>query len=153
MRIVRSLVMAATLSSLAGAAFAQDAGMAAIGARQALMKMQAYYLGQLGMMAQGKVPYDAKAAAIAANGLEAISSVDFGSLFPKGTDNAAEPKSKALPAAWASMDDFVAKYGDLHKASLTLQAQAGNGLDALKANFGPVAGTCGACHKEYRAAN
>ncbi len=153
MRIVRSLVIAATLTSLAGAAFAQDAGKAAIGARQALMKMQAYYLGQLGMMAQGKVPYDAKAATIAANGLEAISSVDFATLFPQGSDNAADPQTKALPAIWTSMDDFVSKYADLHKASLTLQAQAGNGLDALKANFGPVAGTCGACHKEYRAAN
>lgn len=153
MKVIRSLLVVATLTSVAGAALAQDMGKPEVGAREALMKMQAYYLMQMGMMAQGKAPYDAKAAAIAANGLEAVSSVDIASLFPKGTDNAADPKTKALPAIWTNMDDFVAKYADLHKASLTLQAQAGNGLDALKANFGAVAGACGACHKEYRAAN
>lgn len=151
MKSIRPLVLSALVAGIAATAIADPAGDAAIGARQSLMRVQMFYLSTLGLMAQGKIPYDAKAATIAANNLEAVTEVDVASLWPQGTDNASNPKTHALPAIWTGMDDFLGKYADLHKATLTMQTAAGGGLDGLKAAMGPLGGACGACHKEYRA--
>ncbi|MBI1217882.1 MAG: cytochrome c [Rhodobacteraceae bacterium] len=151
MKVLRSLALSALVAGLASAALSDPAGDAAVGARQSLMRLQTFFAGQLGQMAQGKVPYDAKMATIAANDLEAVTSMDITPMFPAGTDNGAYPKSHALPAIWTGMDDFMSKYADMHKATLAMQAAAGGGLDGLKAAAGPVFAACGACHKEYRA--
>ncbi len=151
MKPLRSLATASLVVLLAGASFAQSPMEAAIGARQDLMKLQAYTMGQLFMMAQGKVPYDAKAAKTAADNLAAITAYDVTPLFPKGSDNASGAKTYALPAIWENEPDFLAKYADMHKAALAAAEVAGNGQDALKGAMGALGGSCGACHKAYRA--
>ena len=151
MKFIRPLLCGALLGGLASATLADPAGDAAITARQSLMRLQVFFVGQLGQMAQGKVPYDAKAATIAANDLESVTAIDVSMLFPASTDNSANPKTHALPAIWTGMDDFLAKYEDMHKATLAMQAAAGGGLDGLKAAMAQIGGACGACHKEYRA--
>lgn len=151
MNRLRSLAIAGIVTALAGAGFAQSTSEAAIGARQSLMKLQAFSAGQLFQMAQGKIPYDAAQAKIAADNLASVTAYDVAPLFPKGSDNASDPKTYALPAIWQNQEDFLAKYADLHKAALAAQAVAGNGADALKGAMGGIGGACGACHKAYRA--
>lgn len=149
MNSFRPFVLSALIAGCAAAAFADPAGDAAIGARQSLMRLQAYCMGQLFQMAQGKIPYDAKAATIAADNLVLVTGFDVAPLFPAGTDNASYDKTHALPAIWQGTDNFLAKYADMHKAALNVQAVAG--ADGLKAALGGLGGTCGACHKDYRA--
>jgi cytochrome c556 len=151
LKSIRPLVLSALLSGFAAAALADPAGDAAVGARQSLMRLQAYCLGQLFQMAQGKIPYDAKAATIAADNLVSVTAFDVAPLFPAGTDNASNDKTHALPAIWQGTDDFLSKYADMHKAALSVQTAAAGGADGLKAALGGLGGTCGACHKEYRA--
>ena len=52
---------------------------------------------------------------------------------------------------WENLPDVVMKWEAFGAAATGLAAEAGNGLDALRAAIGPVGGTCGACHDAYRA--
>ncbi len=68
--------------------------------------------------------------------------------FVPGSDKG---DTKAKPEIWANMADFTAKMKAAETAAMQLAtvAQAGN-LDGVKAGFGALGGTCGACHKAYR---
>ncbi|WP_298724543.1 cytochrome c [uncultured Ferrovibrio sp.] len=71
------------------------------------------------------------------------------SLFPAGSDKGAETWAK--PEIWANKADFD-KQAAASKAAaekLLASAKAGN-MDALKADFGALGATCGACHRPYR---
>jgi cytochrome c556 len=113
--------------------------------RSALMKSMGGKAGPLFGMMQEKMPYDAAVATAAAQELAAIAKTDFAPLFPEG-----DTEGRALPIIWEQWDDFNAKHDALIAATETLAAEAGNGLDALKAAIGPVGAACGACHEVYR---
>lgn len=68
--------------------------------------------------------------------------------FVPGSDKG---ETKAKPEIWANMADFTSKMKAAETAAMTLAsaAQAGN-MDGIKAGFGALGGTCGACHKPYR---
>jgi cytochrome c556 len=71
------------------------------------------------------------------------------SLFPKGSDT---PDDGAKPEIWTHWDDFTAKAKALEDAATALGSAAGGGdIATVGAQFEKVGGTCGACHKEYRA--
>ena len=148
------LVTSAVLLSLGGVALADSHtpfGMQ-IEARKGIMIYRALQLGTLGAMAKGEVPYDAAAAQKAADNLMAVSNLDISMLWPEGSDNAAHPDTKALPALWT--DPAVGEAGKAYYAAATaLQAAAGKDLDSLKAAMGPVGEGCGGCHKVARAAD
>ena len=148
-----SLLLAGASIAFAGFATAEaqidPAVAAAMKARQAHMSLFAFNLGTLGGMAQDKIPYDAAAAMTAASNLAALAAVDQAGYWVEGSDTTVEG-SRALPAIWDDMDGFVADQADLLAAAQGLDAAAGDGLDALKAAFGPVGGACGACHRAYR---
>ena len=101
-------------------------------------------------MAQEKTPYDAQAASIAAANLAAIAGVSQAGYWIEGTDTSVEG-SRAKPEIWTDLAGFQQDGADLLAASIALSEVAGNGLDALKAGFGPVGQACGACHENYRA--
>jgi len=90
----------------------------------------------------------APAQAIAAQAGKQVAHFVPGSDKPPGKG---EGLTMAKPEIWANMADFTAKMkaaGDAATA-LASAAQAGN-LDGVKAGFGALGGTCGACHKPYR---
>jgi cytochrome c556 len=151
MKSLKPLGLAGLIAVLASAGFAQSPVEQTVGARRALMRLQAYSLGQLFMMAQGKMPYDAKAADVAAKNLTTVTSYDIAPLFPKGSDDKQVKNTHALPEIWQNEDDFFAKYADMHKAAVAVAEVAGNGLDGLKGAIGGLGHACGACHKTYRA--
>ena len=120
-------------------------------ARQGQMKMMGLNLGVLVGMARGDADYDADRAQIAADNLVALSSIDQAFHWPQDTDNMTLVGSRALPEIWENLPDFNEKYAALGAAAEGLAAVAGDGLDPMRAAFGPVGAACGACHDSYRA--
>lgn len=147
----RSALTAMTIMALTTtASFAQDVP-AAVEARQGQFKLMALNVGVLGNMARGNTVYDANQATAAAANLVAVSMLDQSFHWPEGTDEMSIEGTRALPAIWENTADFGMKWQAFGAAATGLAAEAGNGLDAMRAALGPVGGTCGACHDAYRA--
>lgn len=153
MRVLHLLTAGAVAVATLGvtAAAANPQLEAAVRARKAQMQLYGFNVGILGGMAQGNIPYDAATAQAAADNLVALASLSKTLQWPEGSDNAAMPDSRALPALWANLDDFAAKYDALATAAAAMQGAAGQGLDALKGAMGGIGAACAACHEAYRA--
>jgi cytochrome c556 len=122
----------------------------AMDARQSHMGLYGFNLGPLGAMVQDKMPYDAEVAAAAAANLAALASIDENRYWVEGTDSSVEG-SRAKAEIWTDAAGFEAEIAGLSTATTALAAVAGDGLDAMKAAFGPVGKSCGSCHEAYRA--
>ena len=122
----------------------------AMDARQAQMGLYGFNLGPLGAMVQDKMPYDAAVAAAAAANLAALATLDQSRYWVEGTDSSVEG-SRAKAEIWTDQEGVMAQVVGLRTASAALAAVAGDGLDAMKAAFGPVGQSCGSCHEAYRA--
>jgi len=124
----------------------------AVKARQAIMQLYAYSLGQLGAMAKGEVEYNAEAATRAANNLKLANSIDGSTMWPKGTDNfEMEDKTRALPEIWTTYP-AIGEKGKAAKMAIAAMAEAaGKDLASLQGAMGGVGGACGGCHKMFRA--
>jgi len=71
------------------------------------------------------------------------------SLFPKGSTKG---KTKATDAIWDKSDEFAAEAKKLSKAAGELAAAAKSGDEAaVTAKVKALSGTCGGCHKPFRA--
>lgn len=143
-------VMATSVSLVAGAAWADGHIKGAVKARQSLMQLYAYNLGQLGAMAKTTVPYDTEAASKAARNLMTLIALDQSTFWPQGSDTPSFEGTAALPAIWEKYPDVVTKATALNDAVVGLNATAGTDLASLQAAMGPVGESCGACHKAYR---
>ncbi|MDA1100780.1 MAG: cytochrome c [Proteobacteria bacterium] len=135
------------------AAGAQAADMdRPVAARQAVMKLNGFYMGQLGGMAKGEMAYDAKVAEGAANGLLALAKLDTSSMWIKGSGNdVLGTKTRAKPEIWSTYPDVANKSKALKAALEDLVKVAGTGLEGLKGGIGAVGKACGGCHKPFRA--
>lgn len=68
--------------------------------------------------------------------------------FPQGSDKG---DTKAKAEIWTNWAGFQKAAKDNEEAALKLVAAAKSGdAAAVKAGFGAVGGTCGACHKQFR---
>lgn len=69
--------------------------------------------------------------------------------FPAGSDKGT---TKAKPEIWAQWATFEATMKDLEaKATATATAAKAGNMDGVKAGFAAMGGTCGTCHKQFRA--
>ena len=147
-------VTAAVVLGIASAAFAAghltEEQQRAVNARQAHMALYGFNIAPLGGMAQDKIPYDAAVASAAAANLAALASVDQSGYWVEGTDASVEG-NRAKAEIWTDGAGFLAEQQKLATATAALAAVAGDGLDQMKAAFGPVGGSCGSCHETYRA--
>jgi cytochrome c556 len=155
MKISKKLaVIATSVSLVAGAAWADghvNKGIeAAVKARQAMMQLYSYNLGQLGAMAKTTVPYDAEAASKSAGNLLTLMSIDQSTMWPQGSDTPTIEGTAALPAIWEKYPDIATKGMALNEAVIALNAAAGTDLASLQGAMKPVGEACGACHKAYR---
>jgi len=120
-----------------------------IEARQSIMNIYGFSMGTLGAMAKGKMDYDAKLASAAAGNLHLASQMDGSMMWAPGTDNSVselKDLTSAKPEGWSQYEK-VSKIGDdFDAAAAKLAAEAGNGLDALRASIGGVGKTCKGCH-------
>jgi cytochrome c556 len=149
---MKSLV--AALAVLASVAAAPNAGAQfarpedAILYRQAAFQVVRKHFGSLGAMANGKAPFDARAASADAGVLAAVFRLPY-TAFGPGTGQGAN--TKANPQIWQKMDEFQ-KDTEAHDAAMTrliAAAQSGD-LAQLKAAFGPAARTCKTCHDSFK---
>lgn len=140
--------------SVVGAVRAADTDInAAIEDRRANLKGISKQIRVLSGMAKGEVDYDAAKATAAATTInENAANLTAPALWPAGSDRLATEHdgNRAKAAIWDDIDAFLAGFTELETASATLAAEAGNGLDALKASIGPAGKTCKACHQDYR---
>ncbi|CAG1019414.1 Cytochrome c' [Burkholderiaceae bacterium] len=119
----------------------------AIKYRKGAFNVMAAHFGRVGAMANGKVPFDAKAAAENAEIATLMSKLPY-TAFGEGTDKG---ETRAKPEIWKESDKFRAAATKMQEemAKLNAAAKTGN-LDQIKAAFGPVGQACKACHDEYR---
>lgn len=140
----RILILAGLLVLGSQAAQAQSA---VIAERKALMKEIGAAIGPMGKMAKGEEAFDlAKVQA----GLKvfADNAAKSTKLYPPDSKEGGD--TKALPAIWTENDKFQAIFtkfeADSRAALTSIKDEA-----SFKAEFGKVAGNCGACHNSYRA--
>lgn len=146
MKFVASLTLAAAGAVMAFPAAAQfQKPEDAVKYRQSALFVMAQHFGRLGAMANGRAPYDAKAAAENADVVAEMSKLPWAG-FMAGAES---PKAKA--EIWKDGAKFK-EYSDklqAETAKLAVAAKAGN-VDALKTAFGATAGACKTCHDAFR---
>jgi len=120
----------------------------AIKYRKGAFTVMAAHFGRVAGMAQGKIPFDAKAAAHNAEIATFMSTLPYAGFGP-GTDKGAETRAK--PEIWTEMDKFNAAAKKMQDEMAKLNAAAKSGsLDAIKVAAGDVGKACKACHDDYR---
>ncbi len=151
------IAMAAGMALLAGAnaAMSGESEEKAVKARQALMQVYAFNLGQLGAMVKGEMDYNADLAKASADNLVKATSMNGMAMWPKGSslaDDGMAEKTWAKPEMWADGSDVGEKAKAMREAAVQMADVAGNGLDAVKAAMGGVGGGCKGCHEKFRQA-
>jgi cytochrome c556 len=120
----------------------------AIKYRQSVFTVMASHFGRVAGMAQGRIPFDAKAAAdnaALASSLAPLAFTAFGAGTDKGMPN------RASPDIWSKAAAFKGKGDEMVAAMAKLDAAAKTGsLDNIKAAVGGVGGTCKGCHDDFR---
>ena len=150
-RLFPSMLMAA--AALAGFATALPAAAQfakpedAIKYRKANMTLMSTHFGRVAAMANGRIPFDAKAAADNAELAAAVTKWQFTG-FVEGSDKG---DTKADPMIWAEKEKFTAAGATLQEAvsKLNVAAKGGN-LDAIKAAVGETGKACKGCHDTDR---
>lgn len=148
MKFVASLAIAAAACAIAAPASAQFAKPEdAVKYRQSALFVMAQHFGRIGAVANGRVPYDAKATLDNAETVAEMSKLPWAG-FAANTDGLSQ---KAKADIWKEQAKFkehneklVGETGKLLAAAKT------NNLDNVKKAFGDTAATCKACHDNYR---
>ena len=148
MKFITSFVLAAAATVLSLPASAQFAKPEdAVKYRQSALFVMGQHFGRIGAMANGRVPYDAKAAVDNAQVVVEMAKLPWAG-FAANTDKLSQ---RAKSEIWTEQVKFkehnekmVGESGKLLAAAKT------NNLDNLKTAFGSMAGTCKACHDAYR---
>ena len=120
----------------------------AIKYRQSAMSLQSAHLGRVFAMANGRVPFDAKAAN---DNIEIISMLNTRLQFAAFVEGSDKGNTRAKPEIWAEKDKWnaaVSKSQD-DVAKLVVAGKSGN-LDQIKAAAGAVGQSCKACHDANR---
>lgn len=154
----RKLIVAAAagiaLLASANAAISGEPEEQAAKARQALMQVYAFNLGQLGAMVKGEAEYNADLAKASADNLVKATSMNGMAMWPKGSsmdDEGMAGKTWAKADILADGSDVGEKAKAMREAAAQMAEVAGNGLDAVKGAMGGVGGGCKACHEKFRA--
>ncbi len=115
--------------------------------RQSAFSVMGTHFSRIGAMANGRVPFDAKAAQDNAAIVLAMSKLPWAGFTP----DTEKVKSRAKPELWMEMPKVQAGADKMVAAVVALDAAARTGnLDSVKKAFGETAATCKACHDAYR---
>ncbi|GAP34562.1 cytochrome c [Piscinibacter sakaiensis] len=116
--------------------------------RKGAFQVMGSHFGRLGAVANGRAPYDAAAVASNAEIVAFMSKLPFAG-FVEGTSGT--EKGAPKPNVWTDKAKFdaAAKKMQDEVAKLLVVAKSGKEAD-LKAAFGSAAGTCKACHDDFR---
>lgn len=145
MRFAASITLAlCAVAQPAAAQFAKPEH--AVKYRQSAMYVMNYHLDRIGLMVNGRLPYDAQAAA------EHAQLVAMASRLPwKGFTPDTDKLSKSVrPEVWSETAKFKQGGETLMADTAKLLAAAKtNNLDELKSAFRATANTCKSCHDAY----
>jgi cytochrome c556 len=150
-RSLMSTLMVAAAIAGAFTAFPAAAQFAkpedAIRYRKAAFTLMGTHFGRVAAMANGRIPFDAKAAADNAELAFIVSKLPYAG-FVEGSD---QGQTNALPKIWTEQDKFRAAAAKMQEemAKLNVAAKSGN-LESIKAAVGATGGSCKACHDSYR---
>ena len=147
MKLVASFVLAAVTATMALSAHAQFAKPEdAIKYRKSALSVMGTHFGRVAAMANGRIPFDAAAAANAAIA-ETMSKLPYVA-FGEGTDKG---DTKARPEVWTERAKFNAAAEKMQGEMVKLVAVTkGGNIDAIKAQVGATGGSCKACHDDFR---
>lgn len=150
MKLAATLAFAAAavaLSTPAAAQFAKPED--AVKYRQSALFVMGQHFGRIGAMANGRAPYDAKAAVDNAEIVAEMAKLPWAG-FTAATEKTPVP-TRAKPEVWSEPAKFkehqeklIAETGKLLAAAKT------NNLDNLKTAFGATGNACKGCHDAYR---
>jgi len=144
--ILAALAASGLIASLpASAQFAKPED--AVKYRKATFNVLATHFGRVGAMANGRVPFDAKAVAENAEIATTLSKLPYAA-FIEGTDKG---DTKAKSEIWTDNEKFRAAAAKMQEemVKLNVAAKTGN-QDTIKAAFGPVGQACKSCHDNFR---
>ncbi|PIE11006.1 MAG: cytochrome C [Rhodobacterales bacterium] len=150
---MRMMIATALAISLPVVGMAADDPIAqAVKARQGYFTMMGANMGTLAGMAQGKIDYDADAAARAASNIEALTMYNAAIHFPEGSssDDLGSDVTEAKANIWTDLEGFQAKYVDLQDAAMGAGELVAGGPESLGPVVGALGGACKACHDTYR---
>ena len=148
MKFVASLAIAAAACALSGPASAQFAKPEdAVKYRQSALFVMSQHFGRIGAMANGRVPYDAKAAIENAEVVSDMSKLPWAGFQP----NTEGVSRRAKGEIWKEQAKFKEHNEKLvGETSKLVAAAKTNNLDNLKKAFGDTAATCKGCHDTFR---
>ena len=146
-RMTLLTVLVATLGATAAhAQFAKPED--AVKYRKNSLFVMSQHFGRIGAMAQGKVPFNAAVAQENADTVAMLAKLPWAA-FGEGTDMVPETKAKA--AIWDQPAKFKEAADKLQKEAENLRVATKTGnLDAVKKAFSATAGTCKACHDQFK---
>ncbi|MCF8170486.1 MAG: cytochrome c [Methylotenera sp.] len=144
--IVTVTLLLAGISMPAYAQFAKAED--AIKYRQSALFVMGQHFTRLAGMAQGKIPFDAKAAADNAAVVESMSKLPWAG-FGEGTNQGGNTKAK--PEVWSDNAKFKEAADKMMAEVVKLNTAAKTGkLDDLKSAVSATGGTCKNCHDNFR---
>ena len=143
-----SIVFAATTFTLALPAHAQFAKPEdAIKYRQSALTVMGAHFGRVAGMANGRIPFDAKAAADNAAIAESMSKLPWAGFVP-GSEAGT---TKAKPEIWTDNAKFKEAGEKMQGEMVKLVAATKTGnLDTIKTAVGATGGSCKGCHDNFR---
>jgi cytochrome c556 len=142
-----ALIAAACLIALpASAQFSKPEN--AVKYRQSVMyTMGNHFYSRIGAMANGRVPYDAKAAADSADVVLMLSKLPW---IAFNADTNGVGKTDAKPAVWTEQAKFKDLSDKMQAEVVKLQAASRAGdLEALKTAYRATASACKSCHDAF----
>jgi cytochrome c556 len=143
LRIVAGLVLLAL-----GAGVVEAQNTAVIKQRQDLMKANAEALKAPAAMLKGDAPFDLAKVQASLKALQE-QSAKVKPLWTEDTKTGGD--TRALPAVWKDLKGYLGRF-DTMATSAKAAAAAIKDEASFKTAFPKVLGSCGGCHKEYRAA-
>ena len=144
--IVTVTLLLAGISMPAYAQFAKAED--AIKYRQSALFVMGQHFTRLAGMAQGKIPFDDKAAADNAAVVESMSKLPWAG-FGEGTNQGGNTKAK--PEVWSDNAKFKEAADKMMAEVVKLNTAAKTGkLDDLKSAVSATGGTCKNCHDNFR---
>lgn len=150
-KTIQSLVIGATLTTLAGGAFAQVVGKVEdqIRWRQAAYHTMAWSMARIKTNVEGQ--YNKEQVIEAANAIQAIANSKMGALYQPGSDKGKGFKETRLKSEFFGHKDLPQIAQNFGAAANEMaKIAAGGDAAAAKAQFGKLGESCKACHDKFR---
>jgi cytochrome c556 len=147
--IAKATAVLVVFGILIGAAYAQfSKPEKAIKYRQSVMTVMAQHFGRLGAMIKGAQPYDQKTFASNTAVIESLAGLPWEAILIPGSDSG----KTTMKSSVLKNPDGLKKLSRQFEAEVAKLSAAAKGDDfnAIKAQFGAVAQSCGKCHKQTR---